>query len=71
LLLDERQARRIAEIVYGLSIRGTVGTLVLAKKRGLVPAVRPLLEQARAGGYFLSTALIESACAAVGEAVSR
>jgi hypothetical protein len=43
----------------------------LFKKRGLVPAVRPLLEQARAGGYFLSTGLIESACAAVGEAVTK
>jgi predicted nucleic acid-binding protein len=67
LLLDERQARRVAEIVYGLSIRGTVGTVVLAKRRGLIPAVRPLLEQMRAGGYFLASALIESACATVDE----
>lgn len=67
LLLDERQARRVAEIVYGLSIRGTVGTVVLAKRRGLIPAVRPLLERMRAGGYFLASALIESACATVDE----
>lgn len=67
LLLDERKARRIAEIGYGLPVRGTIGTLLLAKKRNLIPAMRPLLLQVRSAGYFLSTALIEAACESAGE----
>jgi predicted nucleic acid-binding protein len=67
LIVDERQARRIAEIVYGLRIRGTIGTLVLAKRRHLVAEVRPILERMRAVGHFLSTVLVEAACGSVGE----
>lgn len=67
LIVDERQARRIAEIAYGLRVRGTVGTLVLAKRRNLVPEVRPVLERMRLGGYYLADALIEAACESVGE----
>jgi uncharacterized protein len=70
LIVDERQARRIAEIAYGLRVRGTVGTLVLAKRRDLVPEVRPLLERMRQGGYYLADSLIEAACASVGEGAS-
>jgi hypothetical protein len=33
----------------------------------LLPTIRPVLERMRASGHFLSTALIESACEAVGE----
>jgi len=67
LLLDERKARRIAEIGYVLPVRGTIGTLLLAKKRTLIPALRPLLLQVRSAGYFLSTAIIEAACESAGE----
>ena len=45
----------------------TIGTLLLAKKRTLIPALRPLLLQVRSSGYFLSTALIEAACESAGE----
>ncbi len=61
ILLDERKARRIAEIGYGLLIRGTIGTLLLARKKNLIPAMGPLLLQMQLSGYFLSTALIEAA----------
>ncbi len=71
LIVDERQARRIAEITYGLRVRGTVGTLVLAKRRKLVAEVRPILERMRTSGYFLSNALVEAACESVGEGSGR
>ena len=71
LIVDERQARRIAEMAYGLRVRGTVGTLVLAKRRRLVAEVRPILETMRRGGYYLADSLIEVACESVGEGVSR
>jgi predicted nucleic acid-binding protein len=48
-------------------VKGTAGLLVLAKRRGLVPAVRPLLETMRAGGYYLAESLVNLAARQVGE----
>ena len=62
LLIDDRAARRIAEVSYGLRVKGAAGILVAAKHRGLIPAVRPLLEGMREGGYYLSDRLIAAAC---------
>ncbi|MBI3891832.1 MAG: DUF3368 domain-containing protein [Candidatus Wallbacteria bacterium] len=67
LLLDDRRARRMAEIVYDLRLKGTAGLLVLAKQRGLLAAIGPLVMQMRGKGYFLSSALIERACREAGE----
>lgn len=67
VLLDERRARRIAEVAYKLPVRGTAGLLVAAKRAQLIPLVRPLLEAMRHNGYYLAPRLIESACALVGE----
>jgi predicted nucleic acid-binding protein len=67
LLIDERKGRRIATLAYKLRVKGTAGVLVLAKRRGLVPAVRPLLETMRTGGYYLAESLIDLAAREVGE----
>ncbi|HEV8714800.1 MAG TPA: DUF3368 domain-containing protein [Candidatus Binatia bacterium] len=67
LLMDDRRARRVAELAYGLRVKGVAGVLVAAKRRGLITTVRPLLEAMRAHGYYLSQRLIESACREVGE----
>jgi uncharacterized protein len=68
LLMDDRRARRVAELAYGLRVKGVAGVLVVAKRRGLIPAVHPLLEAMRGHGYYHSQRLIESACREVGEA---
>jgi len=52
LLLDERSGRRAAERL-GVSVIGSAGVALLAKRRGVVPAVRPLLDALRAAGMFL------------------
>lgn len=67
LLMDDRRARRVAELAYRLQVKGVAGVLVAAKRRGLITAVRPLLEAMRAHGYYLSQRLIERACREVGE----
>lgn len=67
VLLDERRARRIAEMVYGLRVRGIVGTLVSAKTLGVVAEVRPLLEAMQRNGYYLANELVERVCREVGE----
>jgi len=67
VILDERRARRIAEHAYGLPVKGTAGLLVSAKRKGAVPAVRPLLEAMVQKGYFLAERLVERACREAGE----
>jgi predicted nucleic acid-binding protein len=66
-IIDERRARHMASKVYGLTVRGTAGVLVEAKRRGLIPEVRALLRIMRGAGYFIADAVIEAACQAVGE----
>ena len=66
-IIDERRGRRIARHVYGLTVKGTAGILVEAQRAGLIPAVRPLLLDLRATGYFIAGNVIAAACQAVGE----
>jgi hypothetical protein len=61
LLMDDRRARRVAELAYGLRVKGVAGILVAAKHRGLIVAVWPLLEMMQGHGPYLSPRLIERA----------
>ena len=54
--------------LLGLSITGTAGILVRAKKEGMVETVGPLLHKMREQGYFLSDAVIQYACRQAKEA---
>ncbi len=58
LLLDERRARARATR-EGLPIIGTIGILRLARDRGLVPAVAPLLEELRRIGFRIGAEWVE------------
>lgn len=67
LLVDERAGRAIA-VQRGLRVTGTVGLLVEARRRGLIPKVVPLLKQLRLElGFYLSDTLIEFARRECGE----
>jgi predicted nucleic acid-binding protein len=44
-----------------LNKTGTVGTLIVAKKRGLVSAVTPLLDELQTAGFRMSEALYRTA----------
>lgn len=67
LLADDQVARQHAAAV-GLAVIGTLGVLVLAKRAGLVNAVRPLVEALRDSGQRLSNAAVAQALAAASEA---
>lgn len=67
VLIDERRARRVAEQVYGLRVKGSAGILVAAKRAGLITQVRPFLESMSREGYFLSSRLIERAAQEAGD----
>ena len=67
VILDERKGRRIASTVYGMTVKGTAGLLVEAKRRGLIRAVRPHLDGMIAGGYFISPTVVQACLAEAGE----
>ena len=52
LLIDEQRGRDVA-IGRGLEVVGILRIVADAKQRGLIPMVRPLVDQLRAIGYWL------------------
>jgi predicted nucleic acid-binding protein len=66
LILDDLPARRLAKTL-GLSIVGTAGLALLAKRKGLVPLVRPVLDALRAKGFRLRQDVYEEILEASGE----
>lgn len=67
VLIDERKGRKIAEVYYNLPILGTAGLLLLAKKKGFVEEVKPLLDEIRKKGYFISNQIFERTIQKAGE----
>jgi predicted nucleic acid-binding protein len=67
VVLDERKARRYAERM-GLSLTGTLGVLLAAKRAGLVGSVSDCISQLLSAGLFLSPELVRRALEIAGEA---
>ena len=67
LLIDDLPARAAAKNL-GFAVTGTAGILVRAKRQGLLPAVRPVLETLHVRCFRLSTELIKAILAEAGEA---
>ncbi len=59
VLIDEKAGRSIATKL-GLSVIGTGGVLLAAKKRRLIPAVKPILDAIAGNSYHFSDALIRA-----------
>lgn len=66
VLLDEKDARGVARRL-GLPVRGTLGILVESKRRGLLPAIAPLIERLLQTDFRLGDAVVEAALQAAGE----
>ena len=66
LLIDERLGRRAATRL-GLTVKGTVGILIAAKRDGLLTALEPELERLVDAGAWVSPKLIEAALKSVDE----
>jgi predicted nucleic acid-binding protein len=66
LILDERPARRLAASL-GLGVIGTVGLLLAAKDRNLLPEVKPELDRLREVRFFMDEELYDRVLAQAGE----
>ncbi len=65
-LLDDRAGRTAARAL-GIPVRGTLGILLLAKRRGIVGSVKPLIDDVAAAGLFLAPGLRDACLRAAGE----
>ncbi len=65
--LTQYMIRGIAVDVYGLEVKGTVGILAEAKRRGLIESLRPMLLILKSSGDFIADSIIDAACRSVGE----
>ena len=65
-IIDDREARRCALSLHCL-YTGTVGVLVLAKRRKLIPSIRESLEKLMAAGLWLSSDFRDQVCRRFGE----
>jgi predicted nucleic acid-binding protein len=63
---DDLMARRCAR-AHGLDVLGTLGTCLRAKRLGIIPSARPIVEQLRHCGMFMDEHLFQHALAEVGE----
>ena len=66
LIIDERLGRRHARRL-GLTITGTLGVLLKAKKEGYIEVLTPLIDKLTQGGIHLSEELIAEVLALAGE----
>ncbi|MEE8583572.1 MAG: DUF3368 domain-containing protein [Acidobacteriota bacterium] len=66
LLVDDKRARKAAR-ANGIRISGSLGVLLLAKERGLLKSVRPLLEELQASEIYVDGRLIRKALQLAGE----
>ena len=65
-MLDDRDARRCARSLT-IPVIGTLGLVLLAKEDGRISAARPLIQQLRESGMYLSDLVVNEALARVGE----
>jgi predicted nucleic acid-binding protein len=60
VILDDWKARKLAERL-GLSVTGTLGVIIKAKKTGLIPSIKPFLNRIRETNFRISEELVQIA----------
>lgn len=67
VLLDDKKARRVAKQM-GIKVIGTVGLLLRAKRQGVLPAVKPVIDRLLQVGFRIAPSLYDEALHMAGEA---
>ena len=66
IVMDEKHGRAVAKI-NNITVIGTLGILLAAKRSGLVDRIKPFLEQLVKINYFVSPALYDAVLREAGE----
>lgn len=70
LLIDDKRGRKVAKI-NNISIIGSLGVLLVAKERGFITEIAPLLKLIEQSDVHISEALIETVLHLAGECLPR
>lgn len=66
LLIDDARAKKVAYL-NNLEVMGSLGILLLAKKNGLIPTIKPFLTRLRCSDIFVSKHLLDQMLVMAGE----
>ena len=58
VILDDMAARKTAKYL-GLTVTGTMGVLVKAKQKQIIPAVKPILDEIMRNGFYISEKVVK------------
>ncbi len=67
VVLDDLQARKCAEL-FDIPLIGTLGLVVLAKRKGLIPLAKPFIEHLVAVGLYIDSNILDRILIGIGEA---
>jgi predicted nucleic acid-binding protein len=67
VLIDEKKARKVARVIYGLNVIGSVRVIIDAKKLGLIESVGSELDKMKVNGYWIHHDIINQAKRVAGE----
>ena len=65
-VLDDLQARKCARL-FEIPLIGSLGLIVAAKRRGVLPAVKPAFDQIKALGLYIAPKIIDQVLLSIGE----
>ncbi len=65
-IIDDLAGRKCAASLY-IPVRGTLGIVLTAKRRGLIPKARPIIEDMMGAGLYLSRNVVAAALRRVDE----
>jgi hypothetical protein len=66
VLIDERLGRKVAQ-TRNLPVTGTIGLLLIAKKKGIITEIKPILDQFFTQGKRISSILYQEVLDMAGE----
>lgn len=65
-IIDDRAAKKCAE-TFAIKVKGTLAIIISAKKKGLIPEVKPILDQMLEYGFRIKTTLYKKILEIVNE----
>ena len=66
VVLDDLQARKCAAL-YAIPLIGSLGLLILAKQRGVLPNAKPAIDRLIASGLYIDPVMLRRILAAIAE----
>lgn len=66
VILDDYKARKLA-LNIGIRVTGTIGVIIKAKLCGIIPSVKPYIENMQKAGFYIDEKLVKQICKEAGE----